>query len=206
MKQILKWLAFIWSAIYSQRISNKFQIAKNVMYSKWFEREFKAVGDGFFIERPLYLLGGDCITIGENFSAHRGLRVETYSEHNGVKFTPNLTIGDNVYLNFDCHIGCVDKVTIGNNVLIASRVFITDHFHGTTNSREELHIPPRLRILSTKGEVKIEDDVWLGEGVAIMPGVTIGKGAVIGTNSVVTKNIPAYAIAAGIPARVIKQL
>ncbi|MFI3296999.1 MAG: DapH/DapD/GlmU-related protein [bacterium] len=66
-------------------------------------------------------------------------------------------------------------------------------------------IPPLLRNLTTKGEVNIGDNVWVGEGVAIMPGVTIGEGAVIGANSVVTKNIPSYAVVAGIPARIIKQ-
>ena len=206
MRQLLQRLALIWSIIYSTKINRKFQLAKDIMYSKWIEREFKAIGNEFSVQRPLYLLGGENITIGDNFTTFKGLRIETYSEHNGVKFSPNLTIGDNVCLNFDCHIGCVGKITIGNNVLFASRVFVTDHFHGTTKSRKELQIPPRLRILSTKGEVKIEDDVWLGEGVVVMPGVTIGKGSIIGANTVVTKDIPAYSIAAGVPAKIIKQI
>ena len=205
MKQLLRLLAFTWSAIYSPKIACKFQIARDLMYSKWIERAFNAVGEGFSVQQPFYLLGGVNITVGKNFNTFKGLRIETYSDHNGVKYTPNLTIGDNVSLNFDCHIGCVEKITIGNNVLFASRVFITDHFHGTINSLEELQIPPRLRVLSTKGEVRIEDDVWIGEGVVIMPGVTIGKGAVIGANAVVTKDIPAYSVASGVPAKIIKQ-
>ena len=51
----------------------------------------------------------------------------------------------------------------------------------------------------------IEENVWLGDGVCVLPGVTIGKGSIIGANAVVNKNIPAYCIAAGVPAKVIKK-
>ena len=64
--------------------------------------------------------------------------------------------------------------------------------------------PIRSQPLQTKGGIVIEDDVWLGFGVIVLDGVRIGKGAVIGAGSVVTKDIPEGAIAAGIPARVIK--
>jgi lipopolysaccharide O-acetyltransferase len=63
--------------------------------------------------------------------------------------------------------------------------------------------PPGDRKLSTK-PVRIEDNVWIGEYVTVLAGVTIGKGSIIGALSVVTSNIPPYAIAVGIPAKVIK--
>lgn len=56
----------------------------------------------------------------------------------------------------------------------------------------------------SKGAIVIGDNVWIGEKAAILAGVTIGEGAIIGANAVVTKNIPPYSIAAGIPARIIK--
>jgi lipopolysaccharide O-acetyltransferase len=59
--------------------------------------------------------------------------------------------------------------------------------------------------LKVPGPVVIEDEVWLGERVCVMPNVTIGKHSVIGANSVVTKDIPPYCIAVGVPARIIKQ-
>ncbi|OHB58918.1 MAG: hypothetical protein A2Y12_17715 [Planctomycetes bacterium GWF2_42_9] len=59
--------------------------------------------------------------------------------------------------------------------------------------------------LVNPGTVQIEDEVWLGEGVCVMPNVTIGKHSVIGSNAVVTKNIPPYSVAVGIPAKVIRQ-
>ncbi len=58
----------------------------------------------------------------------------------------------------------------------------------------------------SKGPVVIGNNVWLGNNVCVMPGVTIGDGAIIGANSVVTHDVPAYAVAAGVPAKIIKQL
>lgn len=56
------------------------------------------------------------------------LRIEAHDFHNGVKFSPEIIIGDNVSINYDCHIGAINKIVIGNNVLLASKIFITDHF------------------------------------------------------------------------------
>jgi acetyltransferase-like isoleucine patch superfamily enzyme len=75
--------------------------------------------------------------------------------------------------------------------------------HGEINA-EALKTPPSLRKVISKGPVIIEDNVWIGESVAIMPNVTIGRNAIIGANSVVTASIPPNAVAAGIPARVIR--
>jgi len=77
--------------------------------------------------------------------------------------------------------------------------------HGEITA-EALKIPPALREVVSKGPVIIEDNVWIGEGVAIMPNLTIGKNSIIGANSVVTSTIPPNSVAAGIPARVIKTL
>jgi len=104
------------------------------------------------------------------------------------------------------HIAAGEKVVIGNDVLIASRVFISDLNHGSY-SGEEQDSPltkPNERLLFTK-PVHIKDNVWIGENVCILPGVTIGRGCVIGSMSVVTKSIPDYSIAVGIPAKVVKQ-
>ena len=80
---------------------------------------------------------------------------------------------------------------------MASRVYISDNDHQFQNRS----LPVLLQPL-TVNPVQIEDNVWLGENVVVLKGVTIGEGAVIGAGSVVTKNIPPYAVAAGIPAAV----
>lgn len=165
----------------------------------------KQYGNNIRIMFPITFHGLEYISIGDNFNVGSRLRIEAYSEHLGNHYTPELVIGNDVSIGYDCHIGCVNKVLIGNNVLMASKIFITDHFHGDTSS-DSLKLPPNLRKVISKGSVIIEDNVWIGEGVSIMPNVTIGKNSIIGANSVITKNIPKNSVVAGNPARVIKNL
>ena len=176
----------------------------NKLYTERMKKVFASVGDNAYIMSNIYVRGGQKIIIGNNFYCYWGVRIETYSSHNGMKFNPQIIIGNNVSINPDCHIGAINRIEIHDGVLMASRVFITDHFHGKIN-REELLVSPQKRILFAKGTVIIKKNAWLGEGVAVMPGVTIGENSVIGANAVVTKDIPDNSIAVGIPAKVIKQ-
>ena len=80
---------------------------------------------------------------------------------------------------------------------------ITDNSHGETDY-DTLLQPPLMRLVTSKGPVIIGKDVWIGDKATILPGVTIGEGAVIAANSVVTKDVPAYSVVAGNPAKVIK--
>jgi acetyltransferase-like isoleucine patch superfamily enzyme len=154
---------------------------------------------------PYYIRGSSNIKWGKEFTSGVNLRIDADPINNIFdKFV--LTIGNNVEVNDYVHIGAVESVCIGNNVLIASKVFISDHNHGSYSG--ELHSSPDLKpskrqIVSSP--IVIEDNVWIGELVSILPGVTIGKGSIIGANSVVSKSIPPNCIAAGIPAKVIKQ-
>lgn len=155
-----------------------------------------------FMRLPFTVLGHKCIKVGENFVADSGFRIECWEEYQNRRFSPIISIGNNVSFNYRCHIGAINRIIIGNNVLVGSQVLITDHFHG--NWEKEFDIPPKERELYSKGEVVIEDNVWIGEGVCILPNVHIGKNSVIGANSVVLNDIPANCVAAGNPAKVIK--
>ena len=98
-------------------------------------------------------------------------------------------------------------IEIGNNVLMASHVFISDNSHGSYKCNfldSDPTVPPAKRNYVT-APIKIGNNVWIGEGVMIMPGVTIGDGCVIGAHSIVNKSIPENTIAVGTPAKVIKQ-
>jgi len=116
-------------------------------------------------------------------------------------------IGENVQINDYVHITGIKMVRIGDNVLIASKVYISDSSHGSYSgdmNDSNPDIIPKERTLSYR-EVCIKDNVWIGESVTILPGVTVGRASIIGANSVVTKDIPEYSIAAGNPAKVIKE-
>ena len=80
---------------------------------------------------------------------------------------------------------------------------ITDNSHGKSDY-ESLSIPPILRLLHSKGPVIIEDGVWIGDKVTILPGVRIGENSIIGANALVTKDVPANCVVGGVPAKLIK--
>jgi acetyltransferase-like isoleucine patch superfamily enzyme len=161
---------------------------------------------------PGLVLGPRChirglkhIRVGVNFQAAEGLWLEAITDYAGEKYDPQLTIGNDVAVSRWSHIAAAYRVEIGDGVLIGSRVIITDHNHGQYDgSSVTPQIPPIVRSLSGK-KVKIERNVWLGDGVVVAPGSEICEGAVIGANSVVTGMIPAFTIAVGAPARPVKR-
>ncbi|WP_165222776.1 acyltransferase [Affinirhizobium pseudoryzae] len=108
-----------------------------------------------------------------------------------------IDLGDNVSINpFACLSG---RVRIGSGVRIASHVSIVGFNHGF----DDLETPIFRQPLTSKG-ITIEDDVWIGANAVVLDGVTIGQGAIIAAGAVVSQDIPAYAIAGGVPARVLK--
>lgn len=115
------------------------------------------------------------------------------------EFGYNISVGDRFYANFDCVMLDGGGITVGDHVLLGPRVGIY-----TTN--HALDPAERAAGACAARPVVIGDDVWIGGGVTINPGVTIGDGAVIGSGSVVTRDIPARTIAAGVPARIIREI
>lgn len=157
------------------------------------------------IRFPFRVRGKQYIKIGKGFTTGFNCRIDALNINN-LKEKYLLEIGENVEINDDVHIGATEKIIVGDNVLIASKVYISDHNHGSYKGEEQdspMSIPKKRKIYSSP--IKIEKNVWIGEFVSILQGVTIGEGAIIGTMSVVTKDIPAYTIAVGSPAKPIKK-
>lgn len=156
----------------------------------------------FNVVRPISIWGYKYIK-AHSVTSGPNLRIEVIDRYEGQSFSPQLSLGENVSFNVNCHIGVINRVIIGNNVLIGSNVLITDHSHGGTDLSTLKDIHPQKRELISKGPIIIEDDVWIGENVCVLPNVIIGKGSVIGCNTVVNKNVPPYSIAVGNPMRIL---
>lgn len=110
-----------------------------------------------------------------------------------------ISLGDNVFINFNCTILDASPVTIGNDVLIGPNVQLFSATHPTDWK-------VRAKGLENSKPISIGNNVWIGGGVIICPGVRIGDRAVVGAGSVVTKDIPSDVVAAGNPCKVIKHL
>ena len=143
------------------------------------------------------------IDFGYGLTTGPGCRIEAFPQSEKIV----LKFGKNVQLNDYVHITAMNSVTIGDNVLMASKIFISDCAHGSYSGDVNDSNPdsvPIDRPLSFK-PIMIEDNVWLGEFVSVLPGVTIGKGTIVGANSVVSKDLPKYVIAVGSPAKPVKK-
>lgn len=206
---ILKFFLWLVDAITTLLISRRLLMRVRFYFHRlsWriLSKGFRSVGTGCYLRSPACVFNPQSIVLGDFVTAEAGLIIEAFVEYAGSRYTPRITIGNRVSFGYHCHVGCIDEVSIGNDVLIASRVFIADHAHGDTHSFDPL-IAPAKRQLQSKGPVRIGSGVWIGEGVVILSGVTIGDFAIIGANSVVTRDVPECAVVAGAPARLIKYM
>ncbi len=112
----------------------------------------------------------------------------------------NITLGNNVYMNFGCVILDCAKVIIGNDVYFGPNVQVYTAGHPLDPAVRKNWGPEFAK------PITIKDDVWIGGNAIIVPGVTIGNGSVIGAGSVVTKDVPPFTVVAGNPAKVIRRL
>lgn len=172
----------------------------------WFKRGF-----GFFDKRSAIgangvgkeceIIGRKYMFIGANCNIGKDSELICYESHAGQSLFPKLVLGNHVRITGKCRITCAGSITIGDDVLIAPEVFISDANHGMNPTIGGGYSTQPLIVKS----VVIGDGCWLGQKVCILPGVSIGAHSIIGAGSVVTHNIPAYCIAAGNPAKIVKR-
>ena len=153
-------------------------------------------GQNSLLAKDVSILRGKNIHIGNNCSIQSHCTLETTG-------TGKIEITDGLSLGEYSHITSANGITIGKNLLTGRFVLITDNSHGENKTIDELNIAPLQRPIYSKGKILIGDNVWIGDKASILAGVTIGNGAIIAANAVVTKDVPAYGVAAGIPARII---
>lgn len=179
--------------IYYRRLINK-------IYNFLFLKKHRIYSD-----YSSYIFGLKHMKIG-SMTCGRYCRIEMIPEYNNKKLNPCLKIGKRVSINDRVHIGCANYIEIGDDCLFASNIYVSDHNHGIYKGEKQSSIFQLVieRDLDYDKSVIIGKNVWIGEGAAVLPGSVIGDNAIIGANAVVIGEIPANAIAVGVPAKVKK--
>lgn len=206
IKIIAKTIGTILSLVYTPKLSVLWKAMRSQIYTYMLKRHFRQWGDkSIIVRKALVLQGLNHISVGNDTHLGAGIQLTAWESFDNNHYSPEIIIGNNCTIRENSHITAINSIRIGDSLVTGTNVLITDNSHGQS-IREHMSMPVTERPLHSKGPVVIGNNVWLGNNVCVMPGVIIGDGAIIGTNSVVIHDVPAYAVAAGIPARVIKQL
>ncbi|MBB1201486.1 acyltransferase [Enterobacteriaceae bacterium 89] len=178
------------------RVKSLFNLAvSQVLY----KLSMKSFGTRSRIISPMLIVNPKNIVIGNNVLIRNGIRLEVVDPQKDTV----IAIGNNVNIEQNCHIIGRVSVTIENNVTITGNCSIVDVIH----PYEDIHDVTKIgnRIADVDASVSIGEGSFIGYGAHIAPGVSIGKHCVVGAGSVVTKSIPDYSVASGVPAKVTKR-
>jgi acetyltransferase-like isoleucine patch superfamily enzyme len=162
---------------------------------------------GLFLGPRCLVRGSKFIKFGTGVFATSDLWLEAVPFYHQRRFSPNIVIGDGVSFSDGVHISCIERIVVGNGVLMGSHIYISDHNHGVYKGDGQ-SLPsesPKHRELGGGGAVVIGDNVWIGDNVVILGPANIGAGAILAANSVVRGSVPAETIVGGVPARILKQ-
>lgn len=162
---------------------------------------YAALGAGSFVAPGASITCPHRVEIGSGVTIMPGAWLSVVEEHLGRRYEPRLRIGDRAWLGRDIVIACMGLVEIGADVLTADRVFVGDTYHGYRDPQR----PIAQQAMSEPRPVRIGAGAFLGVGSIVLPGVTIGENGYVGAGAVVTSDVPARAVVAGNPARVIRR-
>lgn len=175
---------------------------RGLLYKLLYKPYYKAIlgflGDKTFIPSSTKLEKPENIQIGSNVYIGRMTWLAANPLTGKGKCT--LNIGNGTYIGNFAHVYCTSNITIGNKVLFADRVYISDNLH----SYKDIETPIIDQSIQQIDEVCIGDGAWVGENACII-GASVGKNSTIGANSVVLKSIPDYCVAVGTPAKIVKR-
>lgn len=177
-----------------------YTITQKIRMLYW-KRKFGTVTDRIIMGKNITFQNPKCLHFGKNIAIGNYSYFLPCIKYVGIDYTPRIIIGDDTIIGIRNSFACIDKIEIGNNVLFAGYVHLTDHSHGY----EDISKPVRVQKLISKGPIVIEDDCWIGFGAEILSGVHIGKHSIVAARAVVTKDVPPYCIVAGNPAKIIKK-
>jgi len=175
------------------------------LYAWIIKNKFCHFGKNSIIMPVLNSANEKYISIGSYVDIGAFCRITVATEFGGHKVKSEnktrIKIGDNVSIGNNSFISANNNIEIGDNVIMSAYVFIADHDHGFRDVEKNIGQQP----LSEGGNVKIGDNVFLGVKSSILKNVTIGERAVVAADAVVTRDVPAYSMVAGNPAKIIKR-
>jgi acetyltransferase-like isoleucine patch superfamily enzyme len=200
----------MWSILSRPATMTRAELERWAQKWRWYERNslpwnrarihWEAMRRGAFIRWPVH---------GNVLEALREGRLEIGPEtllEPGVWLTApdraRIRIGSGSFLNLGVMVAALELVEIGDHCMLANGCFVTDADHRFDDRVK----PVPWQGFTSRGPTRIGDNVWCGANVVVTSGVTIGERCVIGANSVVTRDLPAFSIAAGAPARVLRQI
>ena len=154
-----------------------------------------------------YDMEGRMNLLKEIFPLENNVKSAFFEPNIRVEYGTNVSFGKNFYMNYDCMLLDVAKISIGDNVMFGTRVMIVTPMHPMLGEERIMQqFPDGFYNIEYAKPVTIGNNVWLASGVIVCPGVTIGDNAVIGAGSVVTRDIPSNVLATGVPCKVIRGL
>jgi len=186
-REIIEWFEFLFI---KDIPGGTGRFLRRIYWKKQFSRS------GFFtLYQGCVITGAKRISLGEGALISRNCSL--YAHNNGlIKLGKRASINNNVIL------GASDngEIILGNDVMVGFNTVMR-----ASNHRYNKRNVPIIEQGHVGGRIVIEDDVWIGANAVILPNVKIGKGAIIGAGAVVNRNVPSYALAGGVPAKVIKE-
>lgn len=152
------------------------------------------------IDRPHRISGYGSISIGDRTWIGSDALITPILEYAGQRFSPQISIGKDVYIGPHLYLAAVGRVDIGDGCVLSEHVYINDCSHGLNPDAGLIMKQPLVH----EGDVEIGEGCFLGFRSVILPGVRLGAHCIVGINSVVTRSFPAYSMVVGSPARLIK--
>ncbi|MCE2570750.1 acyltransferase [Motilimonas eburnea] len=176
-------------------------LSRSLFWTPMFKSQCRQTGKGLFLYGGMpYISGSPYISLGHHDRISGHITISGRSQEK----RPELIVGDNVDIGWMTTLAVGSQIILEDNVRIAGRAFLAGYpGHPLDNAMRAAGMPDTP---DQVGKIHIKNGAWLATGVSVMAGVTIGEGSIIAAGSVVTKDIPDFVVAAGSPAKVVKQL
>ena len=182
-------------------IKHVFNRIKKQFDHLYWSKILHSIGKTSIIERPVSIVDGKDISIGERCDIRKNCQMQAIKEYGDKEFSPMLSIGDDFFCGQNTHIVATGSLRIGNGVTISDNVFVTDCYHEYADYGKSV-----LRQPLSRCDTEIGDACFIGYGAVIEAGVRLGKVCVVGSNAVVLRgDYPDGTVLVGVPAIQVKK-